>query len=181
MRLTKFALPLFTLILVCELEGQTPLDASLRTLKPGEQVRIRVRGGGRIEARIVSVQTEPLGLQLTGAGAALDAAAIDSLWVRGRATQTGTNTGAVVGGVLSFAFWGAVCSGVSEGKGCDAWGQVTALGVAGAIGGAFIGAGLGAMITTWKLRYAPAVPVRAALMRLPEAGLGLGVAYGVRW
>ena len=181
MRLTIFALSLCTLILACDIEGQMPLDASLRTLKPGERVRIRVRGGSRIEARIDSVQTEPLGLHLAGTGAALDAAAIDSLWVRRQATRTGTNTGAVVGGVLSFAFWAAVCTGVNEGHGCEAWGTVIALGVAGAIGGALIGGGLGSLVPNWKLRYASAVPVQPALMRLPDGGLGLGVAYRVRW
>jgi hypothetical protein len=180
-RLTKFALALCTLLLVGDLEGQMPLDAALRTLKPGERVRIRVRGGDRIEARIASVQTEPLRLQLMGAGAALDTAAIDSLWVRGQATRIGTNTGAIVGGVLSFGFWGALCSSLGEGNGCDAWGQVAALGVAGAIAGALIGGGLGALTPSWKLRYAPAVPVQAAPMLLPKGRLGLGVAYRVHW
>ena len=172
---------LSTLMLVSELDGQTPLDAAIRTLQPGERVRIRVRGGERIESRIVSVQTEPLGLQLTGAGASLDAAAIDSLWVRRNAARAGTNVGVVVGGVLSFAFWAAVCTGVSEGQGCDAWGTVAILGFAGAAGGALIGAGIGALVPSWKLRYAPAVPVQAALVFLPKGALGLGVAYKVGW
>jgi hypothetical protein len=176
-RLTKFALALCNLFLVCDLGGQVPLDAAVRTLKPGERVRIRERGGERIESRIVSVQAEPLGLQLMGTGAALDAAAIDSLWVRGQATRIGTNTGAVVGGVLSFAFWAAVCSGVSEGKGCDAWGTVAALGVAGAVGGALVGAGIGALVPNWKLRYASALPVQGALILLPKGRVGLGVAH----
>lgn len=181
MRLTKFALALCTLVHVSDLGGQTPLDSAVRTLKPGERVRIRVRGGDRIESRIVSVQAAPLGLQLTGAGAALDAAGIDSLWVRGEATRIGTNTGAVVGGVLSFAFWAAVCSGVSEGKGCDAWDAVAALSVAGVIGGALLGAGIGALVPKWQLRYARPLPVQGALILLPNGSVGLRVAYMVGW
>jgi len=112
-----------------------------------------VRGSHRIESRMISVQPEPLGLQLSGASATLDASAIDSLWVRGKATRAGTNTGAIVGGFLSFIFWAAVCSGVNEGSGCDGWGTVAALGVAGGIGGALVGAGIGSMVPMWQLRY----------------------------
>jgi hypothetical protein len=110
-------------------------------------------GGERIESRLVSVQPEPLGLRLSESGIFVDVGAIDSLWVRGRATRVGTNTGALVGGVLSFAFWAAVCTGVSYGSGCDAWDRVAALGVGGAIGGALIGAGIGSRIPRWHLRY----------------------------
>lgn len=141
------------LILVPELGGQVLLDSAVRSLQAGETVRIRVVGGDRIESRITSLQAEPLGLRLTGASAAIDAAAIDSLWVRGRATRVGTNTGAILGGALSFAFWAAVCTGLSYGNGCDAWGTVAALGVAGAIGGALIGTGIGALVPKWQLRY----------------------------
>lgn len=180
MSFTRFALAFSALVFVRDLGGQVPLDAAIRTLKPGDSVRIRVRAGDRIESRIASVHAEPLRLQLA-AGAALDAAVLDSLWVRGKATQTGTNTGAVVGGVGSFAFWAAVCSGISEGKGCDAWDAVAALSVAGVIGGALLGAGIGALVPKWRLRYARALPVQGALILLPNGRVGLGAAYTVSW
>lgn len=154
MGLTRFAFAFSTLIAVCDLGGQIPIESSVATLKPGETVRIRVTGGERIESRLVSVHPEPLGLQLAQPGTFFEVGAIDSLWVKGRATQAGTNIGALVGGVLSFAFGAAVCTGVAYGSGCGAWGTVAALGVGGAIGGALIGAGIGSRVPRWQLRYA---------------------------
>ena len=152
MRLTGFILALSTL-LVADLPGQAPLDSAVKSLKSGETIRIRVHGGERIESRVVAMQTEPLGLKLSGATAAVDAAAIDSLWVRGRATRVGTNTGAILGGLLSFGFGAAVCTGVAYGAGCNAWGTVAAVGVGGAIGGALVGALIGSRVGRWHLRY----------------------------
>jgi hypothetical protein len=152
--LTRIAFAFSSLLALSDLGGQVPIESSIETLKPGETVRIRMTGGETIESRLVSVQPEPLGLQLARPGTILDADAIDSLWVKGRATQAGTNIGALVGGVLSFAFWAAVCTGVGYGSGCDAWGTVAALGVGGAIGGALIGAGIGSRVPRWQLRYA---------------------------
>lgn len=183
MRLTQFVLALSALVLVTDLGGQAPLEAAVRTLKPGQTVRIRVHGGDRIESRIISLQTEPLGLQLVGTSAAVDVAAIDSLWVRGRATRIGAIAGAVVAGVGSFAFWALLCSGLNDTAegGCDEWGTVTAFSVAGAGGGALIGAGLGALVPRWRLRYARATPVQGTLMLLPKGGLGFRVAYTIGW
>lgn len=182
MRLTQFALALSTLVLVSDLGGQAPLEAAVRTLKPGQTVRIRVHGRDRIESRIRSLQAESLTLQLVGDSAAFDVAAIDSLWVRGRATRTGAIAGAAVVGVASFAFWGGLCTALNDGPGgCKDWGRVTAYSVAGAGGGALIGAGVGALVPKWRLRYARALPVQGTLIRLPLGRLGLGVAYTVRW
>jgi hypothetical protein len=82
-RLAQFALALSTLVIVSDLGGQTTLEATVRTLKPGQTVRIRVHGGHRIESRIRSLQGGSLPLQLVGDNGAFDVAAIDSLWVRG--------------------------------------------------------------------------------------------------
>jgi hypothetical protein len=181
-RLTQFTLALSTLVIVSDLGGQAPLEAAVRTLKPGQTVRIRVHGGDRIESRIRSLQAESLALQLVGDSATFDVAAIDSLWVRGTATRTGAIVGAAAVGVASFAFWAAVCEGLSEGPGgCKEWGSVTGFSVAGAAGGALIGAGVGRLVPKWRLRYARALPVQGALIRLPLGRLGLGVAYTVGW
>jgi hypothetical protein len=117
-----------------------------------------------------------------GDSAAFDVAAIDSLWVRGRATRTGAIAGAAVVGVASFAFWGGLCTALNDGPGgCKDWGRVTAYSVAGAGGGALIGAGVGALVPKWRLRYARALPQQSTLIRLPLGRLGLGVAYTVGW
>ncbi len=181
MRLTQFALVLSTLILVSDLGGQAPLEAAVKTLKPGQTVRIRVHGGDRIESRIRSLQAESLGLQLVGDSAAFDLAAMDSLWVRGRATRTGAIAGAAVVGVGSFAFWAALCEGLSDRGGCKEWGRVTGYSLAGAGAGALIGAGVGALVPKWRLRYARAIPVQRTLTHLPLGRRGLGVAYAVDW
>jgi len=152
-RLTRFTLALSSLVLVSDLGGQVPLDSAVKTLKPGETVLIRVSGDDRIESRMISVQTEPLGLHLSGASAAVDAGAIDSLWVRGRATRGGTKIGAVVGGALLFLFGAAWCTALNEGI-CDQWGLVGVYSVVGAGTGALIGAGIGGLVPRWQLRFA---------------------------
>jgi hypothetical protein len=181
-RLTQFALVLSTLALVPDLDAQAPLEAAVRTIKPGQTVRIRVHGGVRIESRIRSLRAESLALQLVGDSAAFDVAAIDSLWIRGTAARTGAITGAAVVGVGSFAFWAALCAGLSDGSGgCKQWGRVTAYSLAGAGAGALIGAGVGALVPKWRLRYARALPVQGTLTHQPLGRLGLGVAYAVGW
>ena len=45
--------------------------------------------------------------------------------------------------------------------------------------GALIGAGVGALVPKWRLRYARPLPVQTALTPLPLGRLGLGVAYAV--
>jgi len=151
MRLTRFALAL-SIFVVSELGAQATLDSAVQTLKPGEVVLIRLSGGDRIESRLVSVQAQPLGLQLSGATAAVDAGAIDSLWVRGRATRGGTKSGAIAGGALLLLFGAVWCDIMNEGS-CDQWGLVGVYGVVGAGLGAGIGAGLGSLIPSWHLRY----------------------------
>jgi len=178
-RLTQFALVLSTLV-HSDLGGQAPLEAAVRTLKPGETVRIRVHGGDRIESRIRSLRAESLALQLVGDSAGFDVAAIDSLWVRGTATRTGAIAGAAVVGLASVAFWAGLCQALSDGPGgCTEWGRVTGYSLAGAGAGALIGAGVGALVPKWRLRYARPLPVQTALTPLPLGRLGLGVAYAV--
>jgi hypothetical protein len=156
-RLARIALALCTLVLVSDLGGQAPFEAAVGTLRPGQTVRIRIHGGNTIESRIRSLQAKSLTLQLVGDTAAFDVAAIDSLWVRGQATRTGAIAGAAVIGVASFAFWAATCSALSDGPGgCKEWGRVTAYSMVGAVGGALIGAAVGALHSKWRLRYARA-------------------------
>ena len=182
MRLTQFALALSTLVVVSDLGGQAPLEAAVRTLKPGQTVRIRVHGGDRIESRIRSLRAEPLALQLAGDSTGFDVGAIDSLWVRGTAARTGAIVGAAVVGAASLALWAAVCEGASDvSGGCNEWGTVTAYSVAGAGVGALVGAGVGALVPKWRLRYARAPRVPGALTLLPQGRVGLGVSYKVGW
>ena len=181
-RQTQLALALSTLVLVSDLCGQAPLDAAVRTLKPGQTVRIRAHGGDRIESRILSVRADSAALSLEGASTPLDGAAIDSLWVRGRATGTGAIIGAAVLGIASIPVGQALCGGLSESASSCGGSDVTVPSfLVGAAGGALIGAAIGAGIPKWRLRYARAAPVQGALRRLRQGRLGLGIAYTVGW
>ncbi|MDH4045657.1 MAG: hypothetical protein OEW06_14495, partial [Gemmatimonadota bacterium] len=87
---------------------------------------------------------------------------VDSLWVRGRATWTGALVGAAVATPLSALFVGVACVAYagSEGDGSTAdrcpWAGVVLLSAIGGAGGALIGAGVGALVPKWRLRYARA-------------------------
>ncbi len=157
MRQTQLALALSTLVLVSDLCGQAPLDAAVRTLKPGQTVRIRAHGGDRIESRILSVRADSAALSLEGASTPLDGAAIDSLWVRGRATGTGAIIGAAVLGIASIPVGQALCGGLSESASSCGGSDVTVPSfLVGAAGGALIGAAIGAGIPKWDfVTYGP--------------------------
>jgi hypothetical protein len=79
---------------------------------------------------------------------------VDSLWVRGNALKTGAIVGAIVVTPAAFGFFAWICTWAAEGTGCDQWGTVAGLSAAAGAGGALLGAGVGALIPTWKLRYA---------------------------
>jgi len=180
-RQTQFVLALSSLFLVSDVCGQAPLDAAVRTLKPGQTVRIRAHGGNRIESRILSVRAETPALLLQADSTPLDGSSIDSLWVRGRRTGLGAIVGAVVFGAATSGAGLAICKGLSESASSCGSDTTVPLFLAGAAGGALIGAVIGAAIPKWRLRYARAVPVQGALRRLRHGRLGLGIAYTVGW
>jgi len=123
------------------------------TLKPGQTVRVATTGGSRFETRLGRARDTPAEDLFAHADVPFQAARVDSLWVRGHATWTGAIVGAAVATPVSFAFWGWFCTAVSEGYGCDEWGTVSLLAVIGGAGGALLGAGVGALIPKWRLRY----------------------------
>jgi hypothetical protein len=133
------------LLLAVSAGGVQAQENPLRQLKPGQTVRVKTVDGPRFVTRLGDgPPAEP----------PFDVARVDSLWVRGHATGTGALVGAAVAGLGSFAFYGWVCTMVGEGHGCDAWDTVTGLALATGAGGALIGAGVGALIPRWRLRYA---------------------------
>jgi len=123
-------------------------------LKPGQLVRVRTVGQSRFETRLGGIPGDSASVLFENARVPFQAERVDSLWVRGHATWTGAIVGAAVLTPLSFAWWGLFCEAMSEGTGCDEWGTVTALALAGGVGGALLGAGVGALIPKWRLRYA---------------------------
>lgn len=180
MRQTPFVLALSAFCFVSDVCGQAPLDTAVRTLKPGQIVRIRARGGERIESRIVSVGGTP-GLMLQADSTPFDGSTIDSLWVRGRRTGLGAIVGAVVFGAATSGVGLAACKGLSESPSSCGSDTTVPLFLAGAAGGALIGALIGSGIPKWQLRYARSGPVQGALRRLPQGRLGVGMTYAVGW
>lgn len=128
--------------------GQTQPHRGVR-LRAGQTVRVRLADGQRFEARLVSVDSSPLTLRFVEPHPVVPITAIDSLWLRRRATGRGAVIGGIVAGVGSFAFLSVMCRAVSEGE-CQEWGAVTGLSLLGAGGGALLGAGIGSLIPRWQ-------------------------------
>jgi hypothetical protein len=123
-------------------------------LTPGQTVRVTTIGGSRFVTKLGVTSGDSPGPSFALADIPFEPARVDSLWVRGRAVGTGALVGAAVATPLSFAFYGWICIMVAEGTGCDAWGNVAGLALATGAGGALVGAGVGALIPKWRLRYA---------------------------
>jgi hypothetical protein len=139
------------LLLAMSAGGVQAQELPLRQLKPGQTVRVKTVGGSRFVTRL-GAGTGDSSFAL--ADTPFEVARLDSLWVRGRAVGTGALVGGAAAGVLSFGFYAWICTMVAEGNGCDAWDTVTGLALATGAGGALIGAGVGALIPKWRLRYA---------------------------
>ncbi len=118
-------------------------------LRAGQTVRVRLADGRRFEARLAGVDSSPLVPRFQQLQQVVPITAIDSLWLRRRATGRGAIVGGIVVGGASFAFLTIVCQAISEGQ-CDAWGAVIGLSVAGAGAGALVGAGIGSLIPRWQ-------------------------------
>lgn len=114
LNIAQATLALSVLSVVSDLCAQGSIDTALSALKPGQTVRLRVQGGDRTQSRVLSVRTESPTLWLEGASAPYEGAAIDSLWVRGRATAAGAIVGAVVLGGATFGVTSAICQSVNE-------------------------------------------------------------------
>jgi hypothetical protein len=141
-------------------------------LEPGQAVRVKTVGGSRFVTRLGHAPRDSVAGLFARAETPFQAERVDSLWVRGHAVGTGALVGAVVATPLAFAFWWWVCDAVSEGSGCSSWGTVTGLALAGGAGGALVGAGIGAVVPKWRLRYARG---RDALIRPRVAPGRVGV------
>lgn len=146
-----------TLILLLAATAAGGVQAQERdfgALRPGQTVRVRTVGGSRFVTRLGPAPGASISELFERAEPPFQAARVDSLWVRGNAARTGAIIGAAVATPLSFAFFAWVCTAVAEGTGCDAWDVVAGLSLASGAGGALIGAGIGALTPTWRLRYA---------------------------
>jgi hypothetical protein len=124
--------------------------AVLDSLKPNQTVRVRTVGGPRFVTRL----GPSAGDLFERAETPFQAGRVDSLWVRGHAVKTGAIVGAVIVTPAAFAYAAWACDFAAEGAGCNEWGKVAAFSLVAGAAGAGLGAGVGALIPKWRLRYA---------------------------
>jgi hypothetical protein len=168
------------ILLPASLAAQTTLDSVARRLKPGQTVRLHLQTGQRAEGRFAVYQPDQSVVQLAMRDTTIQFAMIDSIWVRKTGAGTGAIIGAVLVGVPSAILWGSLCSGLSDsGGGCDQWGTVIGLSVAGAGAGALLGAAIGSASSHWQLRYAaPRVSFKVNPLPAQRLGVGLSIPLG---
>jgi hypothetical protein len=80
----------------------------------------------------------------------------------------------VLVGVPSAVILGSLCTSMSDTGGCDQWGAVIGVSLAGAGAGALLGALIGSASSHWQLRYA-APRIAFKVNPLPAQRLGVGL------
>jgi hypothetical protein len=128
--------------------------AAVAALRPGAQIRLQLRGDGRVSGPLLGAGRDSLALGLPAAPRAVALADVERLWERKHASVTGAivvgTIGAVSTGGLLYLITSIICwNGCSPSPGT--MGLVGA--AAGGIGGAVIGGALGALIPTWRRRF----------------------------
>jgi uncharacterized membrane-anchored protein len=129
-------------------------DSVLAPLVPKtSMIRLRTQGT-EMTGRLLALTSGVATLETTSGNRTASLASVDSIWVRGRATKSGAIIGGVAGAVLFGAFVGYAVSGLCE-VDCDNSFIEGALvgGALGLGGGALLGAGIGALIPKWRLRF----------------------------
>lgn len=165
------------ILLPASLAAQVSLDSVARQLKPGQTVRLHSQTGQRVEGRFSVYNPDPGVVQLKMRDTTISLSMIDSIWVRKTGAKTGAFIGALVVGLPSALILSSLCSGLSETGECGQPGAVVGLTLAGAAGGALLGAAIGSASSHWQLRYAlPAV----ALMVNPLPAQRVGVGFSIR-
>lgn len=155
------------------LQAQRPGDFG--RLEPGQTVRITTVGGSRFSTRLGGGETDSL--RFAHALIPFAPEGVDTLWVRGHATVTGTIVGAAIAAPITFGLMAWTCEFVSEGAGCDQYGLVTLLALGGGAAGALVGAGIGSLVPKWRLRYARDHDLAIRPMLAPGGRIGLAVRF----
>jgi hypothetical protein len=155
---------LLSVVSVPGLHGQSAAD--LGRLQPGQVVRVRAVGTPRFVTRLGGASGDGASGLFAHAEIPVDVASVDSVWVRDRATWTGAIVGAAVMTPVGFLGWGILCEAADD-DGCASWGLVAGLAMGTGAAGALLGAGVGALIPRWRLRYARARDVAVSPMLAP--------------
>ena len=153
---------LLLVAITAPLAGQAPADsarlAAIRTFRRGTALRLVYTGTGSVEGEFVRGVGDSLILVRGRVWETMPAAGIDSVWVRGNRAGTGALVGSVAGAVLLG--WGAASlnRALCEGPDCNEGGAFVRGALIGGLGGMLFGAGIGAAVPRWRLRYPPAEP-----------------------
>jgi hypothetical protein len=129
---------------------------ALRSLKPGQLLRIEGTPLGRVEGRLLGASGTTLTLSRDSTPTEIRLPDIERLWVRGRATGKGALIGAGVGIVAGAAYGlliGSVACEPVDGGDCTSAQVAAVMGLIGGAGGAAVGAGVGYAIPVWRLRF----------------------------
>lgn len=134
-------------------------SAVLRSLRPGQSVRLGLAGGERVEGDVLRLADDGLVLDRAAAGGGRDPRpippeAMERLWTRssswGRGALVGGAAGAVPGAIFGHELGQFACAETSDDCGLE--GALLGGALLGA-GGALLGAGVGALIPHWSLRF----------------------------
>ena len=126
---------------------------AVAALRPGQVVRLQVRGDGRVQARFLGLAGDTVLLGDSAAPRRVPAPAIASLWVRGRRTTLGAVVGGTVMGVADASLFyviGQMMCGTEGKAGCRPAAFAVLGGVGGAIGGALMGGAIGTLFPRWR-------------------------------
>lgn len=175
MNIKVIAMTFAAVLIAAPLHAQTPRPEVrvqlIEQLRPGTVVRILV-GAQTITGRIQRVSADTLYVDQTP----MPTGTIENAWLKQRATRRGMKIGAIVGapagaafGAFLFTFASGLCeTECSDNPGRDIVLGTLGLGAAGLIGGAALGAVIGAALPHWveianpraKLAQPPAAPDR---------------------
>ena len=123
---------------------------AIARLKPGSLIRVHAQSLGEIVGRYHSSASDSLFISDNMGESGVPIAAIDAIWVRGRATWKGAKIGGIVVGAVGTGV-GIVAVSGCDGAACIF--DLPILGVGGVIAGGLVGAGLGTAFPKWHRRY----------------------------
>lgn len=129
---------------------------AMRSLSPGDSVRLDGLRLGRVEGRFVNSNAAILTLASGASPLEIPFDAVEHLWVRGRATRKGALIGSLSGlvvGVVGGVLIASVACEPVDGGDCTAAEVAAVTGLLGAAAGTAIGFGVGFAIPEWRLRF----------------------------
>ena len=137
--------------------SQNELSQVIGRLQPGSLVRLKAQDLGTVEATFLRSSDGKLIIEKDQTDTTISMESIETIWVRRSAVGKGAMVGAIVFGVLGFGsglLLDALCKGFDESEeptGCPE--SIALGGVAGATGGALLGATIGAASRRWHQIY----------------------------